>query len=401
VFGGKYIVGYGRNEENVGHVWTDNGVRRPIHHKCFKLPFSKSSRFDTCRSVRFAPSTSQHGSGDNEARVGIMEACPDASCRFSIAHPYTMSDDRVQNLWETKFYAECNDFSFAPNATLNDLGKVAFASNTAPPRSQNPFVLDVEREAIIDTARLCRNRCLQSEITSVGHRDCGTTLLYGHRNGTLSVVDPRSGSCQSSNSLPRGQKDDPFGSITSVLPIDAGGNMIYSRGSFGSSMIYDVRRLGGALTSLLHHLTVPTSERVDRMRTTGSYGAAFDPMRTTTFSPYVDGHGTCRVGMWSLQTGKFVGSYPIDQGGRSRRTSRFPWVEISDRITDAWRLERVDPLDQDPLNQENCGDPGCEFAVRRDSSCWSLWFKCGYYKDESMPRSIGGINQLCFPGSIN
>eukprot|EP00957_Ditylum_brightwellii_P150256 11442805-Ditylum_brightwellii.AAC.1 len=96
------------------------------------------------------------------------------------------------------------------------------------------------------------------------------TIMYGHRNGNISLLDCRSGSFSSiikpvhSSRRSHQQMDECFGSVTSIQSLGSGESII-AKGSFGSLRVFDIRRLGTAKHGrdssshpLLWNLTAPS-----------------------------------------------------------------------------------------------------------------------------------------------
>lgn len=205
-------------------------------------------------------------------------------------------------------------------------------------------------------------------------------LLYGHRNGNISMSDIR---CQDCWNLPSSyaekSKSLSFGYVSSLLTQDD--NIVVSRGSSGNCNVYDIRRNG--LSSLLWKLQLPRDENVP-MKSSFCSGLAFDPMGKVAITPFVATDSKTRFGMWSLTNGRFISS--VDGLNSSGPPVNQPFCELSSTITQAWEIKQIYGTSNEP-----------RYECQRGRGQWGLWFKSNDVPPD-VTLQAGGINHITFPG---
>jgi len=215
------------------------------------------------------------------------------------------------------------------------------------------------------------------------------TTVYGHRNGSISMIDHRSGSVSFIS------RESNGGSITSVLTfcdhnahITVSPHHIIAKGSFGSNFVFDIRKLGNGsnksnkldeTSSLLHTLSVP--ENCDhQIKSSACSGLALDPTGTVVVSPFIDNQEALRFGIWTLETGKFVKSVLV----KTHSSLQAPcYCELSQTATLA-------------CDFKPCRSGFHDGSLTVSNDAWGLWFKCG--RLNCAPKEFSGIHHLAFEG---
>lgn len=215
-----------------------------------------------------------------------------------------------------------------------------------------------------------------SDALCVEFTDSTANALYGHRNGSLSLVDFR---YQSASVVFSGTKKGP-GSVTGISLLD---NFVLAKHS-GSIGVFDIRRMG---SGQLWSLTVESGD-IQPNKSSCCTGIAVDPTGNYCISPYINARNEAHVGIWSLHTGNFVGSRQLTSESNQRRAqeSGLFHCELSGTVTPAWSMGAT---------------PGEDTMAKRVPGRFGLWMKEG--KGEfpaAQSAGVGSIHQITFPGSI-
>ena len=178
--------------------------------------------------------------------------------------------------------------------------------------------------------------------------------VLGHRNGQISLLDFRANETTSCSSSARGDSSaaNGFGSVVALNLLFAHRpHHLLARGSLrnGFCRLYDVRMFSSQPTaaavsagvrkdpSVVHEFQMPpTRHHQDR-----SKGVATDPYQTVALLPFVDRSATARLGVWSLDSGEFVGSKSLVRcsGGAfesGASTNVADCLELCPKITHAY-----------------------------------------------------------------
>lgn len=269
----------------------------------------------------------------------------------------------------------CNDVAFHPLFAKGS-GSVA----VAPQIGRNTKQVTLHRDIRSGTSfNIKTSQFSRSDALCVDYLN-ENTLLFGHRNGAISLLDKRREHIQMVASA-----DMQGGSTTSVLPL-ANGCMFLAKKSFGSCQMFDIRKMSESKDSaMVWHLQVPRGTANATLSSCCS-GVAVDPTQTIAISPFADGQRRGHFALWSLTTGHLIGSKPIQNSTlntlQGQSSIGLPHCELRSTITPSWQLG----TEQDGNN-----------VVKRKSNAWSLWFKSGEV-DSHAPRCMGSIHQLTFRG---
>mmetsp|Transcript_27732 Transcript_27732/g.42451 ORF Transcript_27732/g.42451 Transcript_27732/m.42451 type:complete len:710 (-) Transcript_27732:57-2186(-) len=321
-----------------------------------------------------------------------------------------------------------NDFSLQLDPGNNDDGaSLVFAPRFAPrsksrdsSRLLGPFWYSFETNTF---SRYNLQKFPQSDVLCIEHHQQASstksTLLCGHRNGQISIVDRRSritsgilGTDSSSSWLSSKKKGNKrnnsvgsttaaatFGSTTKILTTPGESNNVLCKGSLsGSCRLYDIRKLGTATksrgngsycSSMVWDMAVPS----DLLCPTGlssscCSGLAVDPTCTIVISPFVNTHKDPCLGVWSLSTGEFVGSRSVvppssssSNNNNNNRGLGVPYCELSSTVTNAYEMS---------VSREYCN-------TTRSSDMFGLWFKCRSVVPNA-PVALGSIHHVVMPG---
>lgn len=207
-----------------------------------------------------------------------------------------------------------NDFVFSPNSTTAAPGIVAFASAIPSQRKKKyrPAFLDFQSMQLMTRPVEWAYR---AEALCVEHLNYlnSNSLLYGHRNGSVSILDYRG------TALMYTSKSTEFGSITSLESLDKVGrpNEFLAKGSFGACRLFDIRKLSNnnptdsrtspALVHEMYYLETKPSQRLANA-SSGCAGMAVDYNGTTLISPCLKGgtEPSVCLGVWNLSSGTFL-----------------------------------------------------------------------------------------------
>lgn len=232
-----------------------------------------------------------------------------------------------------------------------------------------------------------------------------TTTVNGHRNGSISMIDHRSGSASYIISKQE-QQSNCF--ITSLLTFSeqqhcstSSHYTVIAKGSFGTNFIFDIRNMGhrnntnkcavgGRCTkpsTLLYTLSVPdeNGRGAHGVKSSNCSGLAVDPTGTILISPFIDNNRDIRFGIWTIDTGRFLKSLAVDQ--RFGSPVQPLYCELSQNVTHACMFQQK--VRNPAIN--NLTGP----YVTKES--WGLWFKCGALA-RNAPEEISGVHHVVFDG---
>mmetsp|Transcript_4365 Transcript_4365/g.9480 ORF Transcript_4365/g.9480 Transcript_4365/m.9480 type:complete len:764 (+) Transcript_4365:77-2368(+) len=287
-----------------------------------------------------------------------------------------------------------NDFVFSPGSSSSAPGIVAFAPGKGSNNKQcRPAFLDFSTMQLTIQPRGWK---FGSETLCVEHfeADSPNTLVYGHRNGAISLLDYRS------NTFSYTSKGDKlgFGSTMSISSLARCGkpHLFLAKGSFGTCRLYDVRTLGELNTeanqtpTLIHDMSSASNCGQSTLASACS-GMAVDPTGTTLFSPCTSTVGDATsIGVWNISTGRLI-----------REISLLPhlYQEVHGRSTN----EKVGTLVEERGKEHRWCSSYCELASsitrtvdwnESGSDGFGAWIK--FDPQVSAPTEGGGIHCVKF-----
>lgn len=394
------------------------------------LTFSRSDESEIYQTVRLAPNTSS----DSSVYLGLLSYNTASGVQtFRLSN--VDSDDTVgaRNSLSISSKNRLNDFAFSnvPSSS-GGVSKIAFSPTVGRGAEdrRHPVILDVA-STIVSPAVRARDRVLFRSDTLRVEYQGNDRILYGHRNGDVSVVDVRSGAV--THALGSNLADHrfgvggamasggatSFGSVSSVRALRRGGGnessssdtMILARGSFGSCLLFDLRRHASnedrrssssaascgdhdpRPRSLLRRMKVPVDHNIDPVSSARCSGLVVDPDETVCLSPVVCDEEQGRrasLAVWSLETGAYVGKRVIPAGAdelHDERSSRATYCELSEVLTSAWQLKS---------SSKACDD--VSFSVRETPGSMGTWMKSNSIRGGDFPSCLGCIHHAVFPG---
>jgi hypothetical protein len=211
--------------------------------------------------------------------------------------------------------------------------------------------------------------------------DCSTaesrphTVVYGHRNGQVSMHDIRSNACGSTAPMGKDSGPDSFGSVVELELLFAHHpDQLLAKGDQGNCRLFDLRKLSSLKPRkmlddpcLVHSFRIPNHLQTLRppMRTKG---LATDPKQTVLFLPYFDNENSANLAISSIATGEFAGtrnvSKELQKKGLISRGDMVEKFELSHRSTAAWTVTK---------SHASRG----EDTVKASPSSFALWANTG------------------------
>lgn len=269
---------------------------------------------------------------------------------------------------------DCNDVAFHPL-----FGKGNFEIAVAPRITQNTTHVTLHRDIQSGTSFDMRTSLFSKSDTLCVEYLNDRIILFGHRNGSISLFDKR---CEHITNAASAQVQG--GSTTSILPL-RNEYMFLAKKSFGSCYLFDIRKMSEKNEStIVWHLQPPT-DTISTLSFSCS-GVAVDPTQTIAISPFADSRRRGHFAVWSLINGSLLGSKScqISSSNMVDCQSRIcmPHCELRSGITPSWKFETQ-------------GDGS--IAIRKKCNSWSLWFKSGEVNPLA-PNCAGSIHQLIFRG---
>lgn len=215
------------------------------------------------------------------------------------------------------------------------------------------------------------------------------SVLLGHRNGQITLLDTRRRSCLSSKDAPE------FGAVSSLNSLEANVQVL-ARGYFGTCRLYDLRKIGSGTmsridSSVVHEFRVPEQLSTTRL-TNKCSGIAADPTQSAVISPFVNQDEVPCLGLWSLYSGIFIGAKKLapqwEDTTPASTSWGVSWVELCRQITPGrqWHLSKSDELMPHIVDLPDA---------------FGLWYKCGQsMAGPVLPPAAGNIHHVYVDGHI-
>ena len=215
-------------------------------------------------------------------------------------------------------------------------------------------------------------------------------VLFGHRDGSVSLIDRRSGDALFASDTYPGES---FGSATSIQPLKKDDNLVVCRGSFGACRIFDLRRLSNNndrhsryQQSTVVEMSIPDS-MVHQTRSVECTGLAIDPSESIAIAPFANHDNDILFAMWDISTGELLRTLNLNSSIRHTRPdalindipSPIQFCELSNAITSGYEML--------------CGKNSP--IISSTSSSWGLWYKTNVFSDSMQPDG-GGIHHITF-----
>lgn len=284
---------------------------------------------------------------------------------------HCLSDDEIPKLSTSCYELSCgdvNDFCFGePKSPA-----AAFALTTREGAAVG--LLSFYTNEVI--TRRMSTELSASDLLCLQYRfnEANNTLLCGHRNGIVSMMDTRSARSKKVVSLSRDGFELEFGSVSSIHQFRRNEHLVIAKGSFGSCCVFDMRRCD-AQSSLLM-LRAPSDAHYTK--SVNCAGLAVDPDESVVISPYVTQKNEVMAGVWSIWSGQLMQSMKLDYSA-SIDDDRCPlFCELKSTCTNGFRLS---PTDESPA------------VITRKN--WGVWYKIRS-ASERLPAGAGGIQHLSF-----
>lgn len=265
----------------------------------------------------------------------------------------------------------------------------------------------------------------------------GYCIIYGQRNGCLTLLDERSGTvthtlqsrfADFSDDNQLSSHRPVFGSVSSLKVLNANEknanypSSIVARGSFGSCHCFDLRRAGSSDAykisqrdgsssvsstrphSLLWQMRVPPHESINSFASTRCSGIAVSPGNFTCISPYISdengGVQSSHLGMWSLVSGRYIGSVGLGTTQIGENLSP-PYCELSHTVTEAWEIKQRYHRNKDKEKDTYIS------SIEQNQASWGLWLKSGNIGSNAglgsflitPPMEAGAVHHVTFPVS--
>lgn len=209
-----------------------------------------------------------------------------------------------------------------------------------------------------------------------GKQDFNSKVLYfGHRDGSVSRLDTRCSDDAMFASCP-GWKNDIFGSATQIQQLSKDDNLLIVKGSFGSSRVYDERRLSnlapthGRYTSpAIFEMHLPHRLGVHKTKSARCTGLAIDPTENVAVAPLAT-NTTNILGLWDVASGTFL---------RALSLGSLSFCELSCQNTAT-------------LGYKMCSG-GADKEPTISTEPFGLWFKTDAI---DLTPEGGGIHHVCF-----
>lgn len=309
---------------------------------------------------------------EKSGRCGTIVQCYDGDTRYKFQY---YSDPSASSFVDIELQDPVTDFCFGQDLVI-------FASpRYFRGRSVSPVYVTLEdgREGTLmrclNVQNFPQSDALRVEMTCNDEK----MLAFGHRNGEVSFLDLRQ-SRSVCSILQHIDKDSSshLGSATdfTFLP----NKQVLVKRSFGSCQLHDVRQTSSvASTSLIYNLTVPFGKSLSTRSATCN-GLVVDPTNhQTLITPYIDDNYEACLGLWSLQSGIFVGNKSLGPNPEKEAT----FVELCQKTTASYGLK------------------GSIFGSDEyTSSSFGVWLKCGRFSYNQSPK-FSSLHHLSFPGSYD
>lgn len=274
----------------------------------------------------------------NVPRVGRLKMLERTTC-FTL---FDAAENSSINVYGC--YREINDF-----ALLHQHDCIIMGGNKSKRFRFN--YIDVESDLI--ELGFSNSSGVRSDILCV-ETDCSGSRphisLCGHRNGQITLQDIRTSSCIGAVNSIQATGRQNFKSVVAMkLLFVQRPDQLLARSSNGLCRLFDLRRLGGPMvpdthtssssSSLVHELS-PPFEQFDAFPSVGGVvkGLATDPLQTTAIVPFVDKDHEACLGLWSLDSGDFIGDKQVNRlpGMTSMRMQGGDCLDLCSTLTRAW-----------------------------------------------------------------
>ena len=291
-----------------------------------------------------------------------------------------------------------------------DPGIIAFAHSG---KTNGASILDVATKTLIGNydSHSSETLCVQFRKNNDKNQ-----ILYGHRNGGLSMRDiryPQEAASYGGTGIgigPSSSSSSPqssFGSTTSIQSLQRDDNLVVMKGSFGSSRIVDLRRLSSnnsqsqqkpSSAATLLELELPDSLHVHRTKSVRCTGLAIDPTENIIVTTFVNCSNEIQFALMDIVTGRFLRTLSLSgsssdgiNGGNVKSSNGAlddvpVFCELSSIITKGYEMIYSDKDDDDD-------DDALPIRISSAGSSWGLWFKTGSLAG---PAVGGGIHHIRF-----
>ena len=196
------------------------------------------------------------------------------------------------------------------------------------------------------------------------------TVLFGHRNGQVTLYDHRSRRCTSTRPCSR------LGNISSLYPLPDSSPQFLARGAHGLCRLCDTRQLTSSAQrdnspdpSIVQDFNVPWSGQ--NHWTNQCRGVVTDPTGTVVLFPWIDQTVDTsttvvqqpQLGTWSLHSGRFLGCKPVgasvvvvsaNSTSSNQQRNHATRLELCPTLTRAWDLPTSITEASRPING-SCG----------------------------------------------
>jgi hypothetical protein len=281
-----------------------------------------------------------------------------------------------------------NDFCFAPDASLqgNRAGNVKMAAFAhGGDRKIGASFLDIATGSYISI----RDLWSKSEPLCVQFRS-NNESLFGHRDGSVSMLDTRS----SKDALFLSLQSVSFGSTASVQPLKKDENLVVGKGSFGTCCVFDLRRMSNCSDpsrcqqSKLFELSIP-DHLLHTTKSVRCNGLAIDPSESIAIAPFADQNDDIRFAFWSIGTGALLRNLRLNgvdncmTTGAGSRAATTAFCELSSAITPGYSM--------------HCKAYSDAPIITCEGRSWGVWYKTNNrILGTKPPAEGGGIHHLSF-----
>jgi hypothetical protein len=283
-----------------------------------------------------------------------------------------------------------NDFCFATDVSLQGKRgniKLAAFAHGGDEKIGASF-LDIATGSYISI----RDSWSKSEPLCVQFRSNNETnhALFGHRDGSASMIDTRS----SKDALFLSLQSVSFGSTTSLQPLKKDDNLVAGKGSFGTCCVFDLRRMSNCSDpsryqqSKLFELSIP-DHLLHTTKSVRCTGLAIDPSESIAIAPFADHNDDIQFAIWDITTGALLRTLRLNgvgncmTRGAGRRAAITAFCELSSAITPGYGM--LCSLESDaPI-------------ITYEGRSWGVWYKTNsLINGTERPAEGGGIHHISF-----
>ena len=294
---------------------------------------------------------------------------------------------------EAEMYATAspvNDFCFATDASQGKRAgtiKLAAFAHGGDGKIGSSF-LDIATGTYISI----RDSWSKSEPLSVQFRSNNDAnhALFGHRDGSASMLDTRS----SKDALFLSLRSVSFGSTTSVQPLKKDDNLVVAKGSFGTCCVFDLRRMSNCSDpsryqqSKLFELSIP-DHLLHPTKSVRCTGLAIDPSESIAIAPFADHNDGIQFALWDISTGALLRTLRLNgvdncmTRGSGRGAAMTAFCELSSAITPGYGMR--------------CSIDSDAPIITCEGRSWGVWYKTNYLiNGTERPAEGGGIHHINF-----